>query len=104
MEPGLGLDSALNSVKHDEFNKFDAVTSENRRGGEEGDYSKSGGRSPTKQAPAATPEPGREPQDPNQIPEKRIFGVNESLTLAHGDSILPSEANLDGEILAPDPL
>ena len=33
MEPNLNLDSALNSVKHDEFNKFNAITSKNRRGG-----------------------------------------------------------------------
>jgi len=59
MEPNLNLDSALNSVKHDEFNKFNA-TSKNRRGGKKDDYSKSGGRNLTKQASVAISELGRE--------------------------------------------
>ena len=67
-------------------------------------YSKSGGGNLTKQASVAISELGRESKDPGRIPDEGIFSVNEFLTLAHGDSILPSEANLDGEILAPDPL
>ena len=60
MEPNLNLDSALNSVKHDEFNKFNASTSKNGRGGKKDDYSKSGGGGLTKQASVAISGLGRE--------------------------------------------
>ena len=60
MEPNLNLDSALNSVKHDEFNKLNAITSKNRREGTKDDYSKSGGRNLPKQASVAISELGRE--------------------------------------------
>ena len=60
MESNLNLDSALNSVKHDKFNKFNAISSKNSRGRKKDDYSKSGGRNLIKQASVAISELGRE--------------------------------------------
>ncbi len=60
VEPGLGLGSALNSVRRGGFGGFNAVTSEDGGGGRRGGYSKSGGRNLTKQASVAISELGRE--------------------------------------------